>query len=455
MTASWQEYLHENRARFLNQFVDLLRIPSISTDPESKGEVRRAAEWTADRLRQAGIAAVQIMETGGHPVVYGEWLHAPGKPTLLVYGHFDVQPVDPVDLWTNPPFEPVMKDDAVYARGATDMKGNLLLPVIACEALLRTEGRLPVNVKFLFEGEEEIGSPSLAPFIARHREMLACDLVVSADGGNGSVSAPQVSVANRGLCGLQVNLRTARVDLHSGGGGMMPNAIHALVEILNAMRDAEGRILVDGFHDEVRPLTEAERAEIAAASAKYEAGRLAAGVKAFFGDPDFTPAERMLARPTLEINGIWGGFQGSGVKTVIPCEAHAKITCRLVPDQRPDVIRERVLAFIQKVAPAYADVSVEVLPGEADPYVIPGDNPGLLALERVLTEITGTAPERVRQGGTVPFMGMMKRALGVETITLGASQAGQRAHAPDEFFFISDFERVQSAYCRFLQEMGR
>ncbi len=455
MAASWQEYLNEHRARFLDQFLELLRIPSISTDPNSKGEVRRAAEWTAERLRQAGIEGVRIMETGGHPVVYGEWLHVPDQPTLLIYGHFDVQPVDPLNLWTSPPFEPVIKDGAVYARGATDMKGNLLLPVIACEALLQTEGRLPVNVKFLFEGEEEIGSPNLAPFVAQNKDLLACDLVVSADGGNGSLEEPHVNVGTRGLCGLQVDLRTANVDLHSGGGGMMPNAIHALVEILDALRDAEGRILVDGFHDEVRPMTEAERAEIAATSARDEEARLAAGVKAFFGDPAFTPRERMVARPSLEINGIWGGFQGNGVKTVIPCEAHAKITCRLVPDQTPGVIRDKVIAHIQKVAPAYADVSVEVLPGEADPYVIPGDNPGLLALERVVAEMTGRTPQRNREGGTVPFVGMMKRALGVETITLGASQAGQRAHAPDEFYHIRDFERVQAGYCRFLHAMGR
>lgn len=455
MSERWIEYLHEHRNRFVGEFLDLLRIPSISTDPESKGEVRRAAEWTANRLRQAGIEGVRIMETAGHPVVYGEWLQAPDRPTILFYGHFDVQPVDPLHLWTNPPFEPVIRDGKVFARGATDMKGNLLLPVIACEALLQTEGRLPVNVKFLLEGEEEIGSPNLAPFIEAHRELLTCDLMVSADGGNGSEEEPVVSLGSRGLCGLQINVRTANTDLHSGTGGITPNPIHAVVRLLDSMRDAEGRITVEGFYDRVKPLTVEERATIADSPFQANEFMGRAGIRASFGEPEYTLAERVAARPTLEVNGIWGGFMGEGIKTVIPCEAHAKITCRLVPNQTPGEIREKLLTHLRKHAPAYADVGVDILPGEADPYLITAKHPARQALVRVVAGMTGKEPKAAQEGGTVPVMGMFKRSLGVETITLGGSQNDERAHAPDEFYRLRSFERAQKAFCLLMKELAK
>jgi acetylornithine deacetylase/succinyl-diaminopimelate desuccinylase-like protein len=449
------EYLHEHRNRFIDEFLDLLRIPSISTDPASRGEVRRAAEWTADRLRKAGIEGVRIMETGGHPVVYGEWLHAPGRPTILIYGHFDVQPVDPLHLWTAPPFEPVIKDGAVYARGATDMKGNLLLPVIACEALLQTEGKLPVNVKFLFEGEEEIGSPNLAAFIAAHKELLACDLMISADGGIDSPEQPVVTLGPRGIVGLQINVRTANIDLHSGIGGMAVNPIHALVRLLDSMRDAEGRIAVAGFYDNVLPLTEQARADIANGPLNPEEFKARSGTKGFFGEPEYTPAERVASRPTLEVNGIWGGYTGEGVKTVIPCEAHAKITCRLVPNQTPAEIREKLLAHIQKYTPAYAEATVDILPGEAEPYLIPADHPARQALIRVVRQLTGKEPKTFWGGGTVPVTGMVKKVLGVESITLGGSRNDERAHAPDEFYRLDSFERGQKGYCLLMKELAK
>lgn len=454
MAADWKGYMEAHQSRFLDEFLELLRIPSISTDPGAAGAVRQAAGWVADRLRRAGIEEVQLLETGGHPAVYGQWCRAPGKPTVLIYGHFDVQPVDPLHLWTHPPFEPAVVDGRVYARGATDMKGNLLLPVIACEALLRTEGQLPVNVKFLLEGEEEIGSPHLGPLLEAHRELLACDVMVSADGGCGTPERPEVWLGPRGLVAMQINVRTADRDLHSGNGGLAPNPIHALVRLLDSMRDGEGRITVAGFYDSVRPLADDERAEIAAAAAPLAEFRAATGVRGFFGEPEYTPFERASARPTLEVNGIWGGFTGEGVKTVIPCEAHAKITCRLVPDQRPAEIREKLLAHIRQHAPAYAEVTVDHLPGEADPYLIPPDHPAQRALVRVVTALTGKAPRVTRGFGTVPVMGMVKRILGVETITLGTGQADERAHAPDEFFRLDSFVRGQQAYVMLLRELS-
>lgn len=455
MAADWNDFLQEHQSRFLDEFLELLRIPSISTDPAAADDVRRAADWVADRLRQAGMEEVRILETGGHPAVYGEWCGAGGKPTVLIYGHFDVQPVDPLHLWTHPPFEPAVVEDRVYARGATDMKGNLLLPIIACEALLRTEGQLPVNVKFLLEGEEEIGSPHLGPLLQEHRQLLACDVMVSADGGCGTPDRPEVWLGPRGLVALQINVRTADRDLHSGNGGLAPNPIHALVRLLDSMRDGEGRITVAGFYDAVRPLSDAERAEIAAAAPPLAQYRAATGVRGFFGEPGYTPFERASARPTLEVNGIWGGFTGEGIKTVIPCEAHAKITCRLVPDQRPADIREKLLAHIRQHAPAYAEVTVDVLPGEADPYLIPADHPAQKALVRVLTALTGQTPRVTRGFGTVPVMGMVKRILGVETITLGMGQADERGHAPDEFFRLDSFVRGQRAYVMLLHELSR
>ncbi|PTM58023.1 dipeptidase [Desmospora activa] len=453
MSDRWKEYLRENQDRYLAELVELLRIPSVSTDPAYQEEVRRAAVWVANRMRQAGIADAQVMETDGHPVVYGEWMKAEDKPTLLIYGHYDVQPADPLEEWSSPPFEPRIKNGRVYARGASDMKGNILLPIIACEALLATTGTLPVNVKFLFEGEEETGSPSLEAFIAKHRQQLACDLVVIADGGVGSEEEPVVTTARRGMASLQLKVKSADTDMHSGfGGGLAPNAIHALTQILDSMRDAEGRILVDGFYDEVRPLTSAEREKIAAFPLHLDEFKTNTGIEDFFGEPEYTPQERVTARPTLDVNGVWGGYQGEGTKTVIPCEAYAKITCRLVPDQKPEQICHHLQLHIEQHAPKHVKVTVEMGPG-ADPYRLPDDHPGLFALERVLEEVSGNPVKRRWEGSTVPVKSVFKRILAAESVTLGGSQ-GDRTHAPNEFYRLNNFERIQKAFCLFFYEYG-
>ncbi|MFB5190576.1 dipeptidase [Alicyclobacillus fastidiosus] len=452
----WQRYLEEHRARFTEELVDFLRIPSVSTDSAYRDEVRKAAGWTANRLEQAGIEHVQIMETGGHPVVYADWLHAPGRPTLLIYGHFDVQPADPLELWTHPPFEPHIENDTIFARGASDMKGNVLLPIFACEALLSTTGELPVNIKFLLEGEEEVGSPSLEPFISSHQELLACDLVVCADGGVGSEEAPAINVGRRGLTAIEIHVTSAQTDLHSGGaGGMAPNAIHALVNLLDSMRDDEGRILVEGFYDDVRPLTEADKADIARYPFQPEGYKEATGIKDFFGEPEYTPMERNTVRPTLEVNGIFGGYQGEGTKTVIPRQATAKITCRLVPDQSPDKIRELLTAHIERNQPKEVDVTIETFAGDAKAYVLPRDHEALAALERAVASVSNRDPIRVRGGGTVPVTSLIKDALGVETITLGASLGNDRAHAPNESYDLANFRRIQRAFCILFKEIAK
>ncbi len=309
--ARWEEYLQANEARSVEQLLDLLRIPSISTDPEHTSDVRRAAEWVAERLRTAGMEAVEILPTAGHPAVYGEWRHAPGRPTVLIYGHFDVQPADPLELWSSPPFDQVIRDGRVYARGASDMKGNLLLSILAVEALLRSVGALPLNVKFLFEGEEEIGSVHLSAFVAGHQDRLACDLAISADGWQWSEEQPCLIVSNRGVCGVQIDVRGARSDLHSGmWGGAVQNPIHALAQLLASMRSPEGKILVAGFYDDVRPLSERDRVLLAAVPFDEAEYRATLGVEEFFGELGYSTMERRSVRPTLEVNGIWGGYQG-------------------------------------------------------------------------------------------------------------------------------------------------
>ena len=453
--ATWKEYSEDNGSRYLDELCEFLRIPSISGLPEHTGDVRRAADWVVDRLKVAGIEEVQVLPTGGHPVVYGQWLHASGAPTILIYGHFDVQPVDPIELWSQPPFEPVITDDRIYARGASDDKGNLLAPVLAVEALLRTQGKLPVNVKFFFEGQEEIGSPQLPDFISSHRDLLACDFILSADGGQWEKDQPVLVIGRRGLCALQLDLKSAAKDVHSGTyGGTFLNPIHALAHLIDSMRSSDGRIRVDGFYDDVLALSDAERdllARVPYDENKYM-GNL--GVKQLCGESGYSTYERAWIRPTLEVNGIWGGFQGEGIKTVIPSEAHAKITCRLVPDQEPDKIVELIAAHVKMHVPAGTAAAVKRLAGSADPFVIPYDHPGNRAAREVFRELYGKEPYVVRMGGTIPVSGIFLKFLNAHMVNFAFSLNDENIHAPDEFFRISSFNRSLNAYCMMLERLG-
>lgn len=451
----WHDLLRLNQQQYLGELLELLRVPSVSTDPLSAPEVRRAAEWVAERLRRARIEHVEILPTGQHCCVYADWLHAPGRPTLLIYGHFDVQPPDPLELWESPPFEPVVKDGRVYARGACDMKANLLLAVIGVEALLRSEGRLPVNVKFLFEGQEEIGSRDLAPLVASHRDLLACDLVLSAEGGQWSQNRPAIWLGVKGLCALEVALETAAIDLHSGiFGGAVPNANHALVSLLGTLRDADGRIRVEGFYDEVLPLTSDERQAIGRVPFDDAEYCREIGVDALVGEPGYSTYERAWARPTLEINGIWGGYTGDGVKTVIPARAHAKITCRLVADQDPDVIREKVAAHLQRYCPAGARLTIVRPASQARPYTIPMQHPGNRTVAELLTAGYGAQPYYARTGGSLPITDLFLRELKAYTVMLGFALEEERAHSPNEYFRVEDFERGQRIYAQVLQSFA-
>ena len=453
---NWENYLEAHKSRFLGEMLDFVRIPSISALSEHAGDIQRAAEWVADRLRAADIEGVRLLPTGGSPVVYGERLGAHEKPTILIYGHFDTQPVDPVGLWSHPPFDPVVKEGRVYARGSSDDKGNMLIPILAAEAMLKTAGTLPVNLKFFFEGEEEIGSGHIPAFIDTHHDLLACDLVVSADGLQWRENQPALLVGFKGLCALQIDVEGANVDLHSGiYGGTVQNPIHALARLLDSMRDSAGRILVDGFYDNVIPLTETDRGQIAAISHDEAEYKAQLGVDALFGEAGYTSLERAWARPTLEVNGIWGGFQGEGTKTVIPREAHAKITCRLVPDQEPSRIVELIAAHVEKYTPPGVRVTVSPQSAPAPAYRIPDDHPGNQAAFAVLEEVYGKTPYYTRLGGTLPVCSFFLEKLNVYTVVFAFGLEDENAHAPDEFFRLSSFERGQRAYCKLLERLSQ
>jgi acetylornithine deacetylase/succinyl-diaminopimelate desuccinylase-like protein len=452
----WQEYLDSNRDRFLSELFDLLRIPSVSSLPAHDGDVHHAAEWVKARCDAAGLENARVCETGSHPIVYADWVHAPGQPTILIYGHFDVQPVDPVELWDTPPFEPDVRDGRVYARGASDDKGNMLVPLLALEALLKTEGRLPINVKLFLEGQEEIGSPAAPAFLAEHRDLLACDFVVSADSGQFSPTEPELFLSLRGLCAIQLDVCGARSDLHSGAfGGTVQNPIHALASILAALHGLDGRVTVPGFYDEVAELPAEERAQLARLPFDEQAYLHQIGVDELFGEPGYSPMERVWCRPTLEVNGIYGGFQGDGTKTVLPREAHAKITCRLVPNQDPETVARRVSAYLESLPAPGVTVRAQVLPGSARPYRAPADHPGNLAAAKVLTELYGRPPYHVGSGGSVPVCELFQQYLGVYTIGFGFALDDEQFHAPNEFYRLESFYRGQRGYCMLLERLGR
>ncbi len=451
-----ESYLDAHQDAYLQELLAFLAIPSVSALPEHAGDVRRAGQWVTERLTRAGLEHVQLLETGGHPVVYGDWLHADGSPTILIYGHFDTQPADPLELWERPPFAPYIEGDRIYARGVSDNKGNMFIAILAVEALLATRGALPVNVKLLFEGQEEIGSPQLPAFIQGHRELLACDLALSTDSGQYSESEPAITVGLKGICGVQLDMRGPNRDVHSGVyGGAIQNPLHAMARLLASMRSPEGKILVQGFYDGVRPLTPQDRADIAAVPFDEQAYMDDLGVTDLFGEPGYTARERAWARPTLEVNGLWGGFTGEGTKTVIPSEAHAKITCRLVPDQDPAQIVELLRRHVAMHTPPGVTVTVTSSDNGSRAYLIPADHPGVQAASEVLAALYGRQPYLERTGGSVPVTTFFQAYLGVYTVSFGFGLPDERIHSPNEFFRRSSFRRGQTAYAMLMDRLAQ
>ena len=453
--AEWKAYLDSNRDKFLAEFIDFLRIPSISTLAQHREDVQAAAAWLVSRMQRAGLENVEILQTDGHPMVYADWLHAENTPTLLLYGHYDVQPADPLELWETPPFDPEVRNSRLYARGASDMKGNVLLMIQACEAHLSTNGRLPVNVKFLIEGEEEIGSPSMPKWLTNNAGKVSCDFAASSDSAQISEKAPTVIVGAKGTCGLQIDVRTAPRDLHSGiGGGIVHNALHVLAQIIASMHDADMHITVDGFYDNVEMPSPEDREMCARMPLHDDLLRATLGVDSLISEPGYKPIESTWFRPTLEVNGMWGGFQGDGVKTIVPCEAHAKITCRLVTGQQPHDIVAKIKSHIERCAPKGVNVTVSVMAGAADPYLIPAGHPALQVADQALRDEMGYTPVHFRMGATVPILGILKQRLGVEVVSLGFAGLSDNIHAPNESVSLTLYHLGPKVYARFLEVLA-
>ena len=448
--------LAESRDRILAELIEFAAIPSVSTDPAHAADMKAAARWVAAALVTAGPIAVRTIATHGHPVVYGEWLGAPGKLTVLVYGHYDVQPPDPLDKWKTPPFTPTVRDGRLYARGVSDDKGPMLIPLKVAEAFFAVEGALPINVKFMFEGEEEIGSPSLDAFIRDHREMLAADVVISADGAMWRASEPSLTVATRGIAELEFTLTGAAKDLHSGRhGGGVANPLHAMAQLVASLHRPDGRIAIAGFYDTVRELNAEERAAIAALPFDEAAYLAQIGAPAGFGEAGYTMLERQWTRPTLEVNGMWGGYQGPGQKTVIPSEAHAKITCRLVPDQDPREVVALITRHLETHVPQGTHLSVSAGDHGTRAGHLAIDNSALKTAAAALEAVYGVRPLMVRMGATVPIIELFKRNMGLDTVFFSFSTADEDYHAPNEFFRVHRLHEGLEAWARYWELLGQ
>jgi acetylornithine deacetylase/succinyl-diaminopimelate desuccinylase-like protein len=432
-------YLEANRDRFLDELKDYLRIPSISTDRAHTDDVARCAQWVADHLEGIGIDQVDIEQTDGHPIVYAEHCKAPGKPTILVYGHYDVQPPDPLELWETPPFDPHVRDGKIFARGATDDKGQLFAHFKGLEAHLQATGELPVNVKLLIEGEEEVGSPNLTPWVIKNKERLACDAVVISDSSMFAPGMPTITYGLRGLAYFEVEVTGPSHDLHSGlFGGSVPNPINELAKIVAQLHDDQGRVAIPGFYDDVIALTDEERTQFAELPFDAEAYRAATGAPGLQGEEGYTTLERKWARPTLDCNGIWGGFIGEGAKTVLPSTATAKISCRLVPGQSPDEIFELCQAYIREIAPD--TVSLDFHPHHGgEPVLIDRDNDSVRAACRALRKSWDAEPVYTRGGGSIPVVATFSAELESPTILMGLGLDDDRLHSPNEKFNLECF----------------
>jgi len=438
----------------LESYKAFLRIPSISALPQHAGDCRQAARWLADALIEAGLEHVEAIETEGHPIVYADWLHAPDVPTVLVYGHYDVQPVDPLDLWTSPPFEPVVVGNRILARGAGDDKGQVHAHLMAAGALLAVRGRLPVNLKYVFEGEEESSSAHLDGWLMSERDRLGADVAVISDTGFFEGNLPAITLSMRGMMYAQIDVVGTAVDLHSGGyGGTVENPANALAQIIAGLKGPDGRIRVRGFYDDVAPLSEADRVALAALPFDEVAFQTNLGVPALVGEVGYTTLERRGVRPTLDVNGLWGGFEGAGSKTIIPAHAHAKVSCRLVADQDPDRIFEAFRAYVEEIAPPGVTTSVEYL-GGCHPSLTPLDHPATRAAARALEATFGQAPVYVRDGGSIPVCASFGSILGLPVVLLGFAPPDGHAHAPNEWMDLRNYETGIRTIVRMLEELA-
>jgi acetylornithine deacetylase/succinyl-diaminopimelate desuccinylase-like protein len=454
--ADWRVHFAEREDAHLAELDEFLRIPSISALPEHAGDIRRAAEWVAARMKRAGIPEVEVLETGGHPLVYGRWQVDDARPTALIYAHYDVQPPDPLDQWVAPPFEPDIRDGNIYARGSADDKSGLYIAILAVEALAKKHEVPPINLVFFFEGEEEIGSPSVTPFLQREAERFAADVVISADGLMWDEDHFSLILSSKGMAGGQIDIFTAEIDGHSGiYGATVHSAADITARIAASFHEANGKIAVKGFYDKVIPMTEQEAAEIERVPFDEEEfiGRL--GATATWGEPDYSTLERAWMRPTLDINGIWSGFQGEGSKTVTPSRGHIKITCRLVPNQDPGEISGLIQKHVEGHLPVGCRATFNFGVGEAQPFSIARDNSFLIAAEDVLREMAGKDPVFARTGGTIPIAEVFKQELGAEMVFFAFALEACNAHAPNEWFRLEDFRNGTAGTAAYLERLGK
>jgi acetylornithine deacetylase/succinyl-diaminopimelate desuccinylase-like protein len=452
--AALEAHLAATGDRRLARYAELLRIPSISGIPAHAPDCRRAASWLAGELAAAGLEHVEVAETGGHPIVYADWLHVPGAPTVLLYAHYDVQPVDPLDEWEAPPFEPIVRDGRILARGAADDKSSVMIALLAAEALLAVEGRLPVNLRLVFEGEEESSSIHLDGWLAANRERLVADAALVADAGFFEGNRPAITVGLRGICAAEIRVQGPLQDLHSGQhGGAIENPINALAKIIAALQGPDGRVAIPGFYDDVVELSEADRIALAELPFDEEAYRAELHVPALTGESGFTTLERRTARPTLDVNGIWGGFQGEGPKTIIPASAQAKVSCRLVANQDPDRVFGLLRDHVLRLAPP--GVRVEVAPlGGGRPVVTPIDHPATRAFARALEATFGRAPLYVREGGSVPVAASFGAMVGLPVTVVGFMPPNGNFHAPNEWMDLANLEGGIRTLARFFGEFA-
>ncbi len=434
------KFIESNKDRFLEELLDLLRIPSVSADSKFKDDVRKAAEYIKEKLSKAGADTVEIVETKGHPIVYGEKIIDENLPTVLVYGHYDVQPADPYELWDSPPFEPVIKNERIYARGACDDKGQMYMHIKSFEALV-AENELPCNVKFMIEGEEEVGSDNLEDFVKDNKEKLKADVILISDTGIIDNENPSITVGLRGLSYVEVEVVGPNRDLHSGMfGGAVDNPINVLCQMIASMKDEKGRITIPGFYDKVEELSAHYREKMGQAPFNLEEYKKHLDVEELFGEEGYTTLERLGIRPTLDVNGIWGGYTGEGAKTVLPSKANAKISMRLVPNQDSDEITELFERYFQSIAPK--SVKVKVTPHHGgEPAVIPTGSIGYKAAEKAMAEAWGKDPIPMREGGSIPIVALFQKELGLDSILLGFGLDEDAIHSPNESYGLFNFYR--------------
>jgi len=448
-------YINSNREKYVEELKDFLRIPSISTLAENKADMLTAAEFVAGKLREAGLENVKIIETKGHPLVYADWLKVPGKPTVLVYGHYDVQPVDPINLWDSPPFEPTIRDGKIYARGATDDKGQMYMHIKSVEAYFKTVGKLPINLKFIIEGEEEIGSGNLDEFVNKNQEMLKCDSVLISDTSLYGPGVPTLTYGLRGLCYMEVVVSGPNRDLHSGTfGGGVDNPINVLAEMISKLKDNNGKIKIPGFYKDVVNLTKKERENFKTLPFSEKQYAKTLGVKELKGEKGYSTLERVWARPTLDCNGIFGGFTGEGAKTVLPSKATAKISMRLVPNQDPKKIAKLFKSYINKIVPKTVKVEASTLHG-AYPIATSLDDKATLSAAAALAKVFGKKTVFMREGGSIPIVVTFAKKLKAAPVLLGMGLNSENLHSPNEHFNLNHFHLgiLSSAY--FMDEFSK